>query len=80
MEEYRLTDIDRKAREIDSLERRLEQARADLSRSLARAHADGYSLAFLGKLAGMSSQRVSQIVNRVNEKPRAKAPDDLRFP
>ena len=76
MEEPRLSDIDRKAREIDSLERRLELARSDLSRSLARAHADGYSLAFLGKLAGMSSQRVSQIINRINHRERENAPRD----
>jgi hypothetical protein len=47
---------------VERLEPRLAAARAELHAAIREAHAEGVGVAVIAKLAGLSRQRVSQIV------------------
>ncbi len=52
------------AAKIARLEPQLDQARSDRLEAIREAHAQGTSLVLIAKVAGLSRQRVDQILRR----------------
>jgi DNA-directed RNA polymerase specialized sigma24 family protein len=52
------------AEQIARLEPRLSDARRELHAAILEAHAEGHSTSVIAKVAGLSRQRVDQIIRR----------------
>jgi DNA-directed RNA polymerase sigma subunit (sigma70/sigma32) len=50
------------ARELEEADRRRAEARAKLRGAIFAAHAEGISLAAIGRAAGLSRQRIRQLI------------------
>lgn len=60
-----MTDVDHTT-ELAAVRRRLEDARAAFDYAIRTASGDGMPLREIGKLVGLSHQRISQIIRNTN--------------
>lgn len=59
-----LNRVAKAAEKIGRLEPRLAEARRELHAAIREAHADGASVQVIARVAGLSRQRIDQIVSR----------------
>ena len=60
-----MNTIAKAAEQVERLEPRLVAARQELHAAIRKAHAEGASLGAISRVAGLSRERIRQLVSRV---------------